>query len=490
MTDELDITTGSVTIRGATGGAKSQNSLGTYIVMGSNIAGSIFKFSAASNVAGCSVIDLLIEGAARAYTCTSAIEIVNCDNFSMRNVRIREVQGTALGMQRMVKGYISDLDVIQCGAASKPAIWVHGSGGSDVVQASTFIGIRVEHCYATDYFKIESGNHANKIIGLATEASTADVDDTGYPFLNIASGAIRTHISTAHFNANTGATAKDKVVIAGDQTTMSNCVWNGTIPTGGLDLNVTGDHFVGSDFNFYGLAGDEGKSIATFAGDYATVDNVTVRLRGGITVTGSHNIIKGWTLRGPNTARVVNIAVGASNNTVATFSANACGTSVTQGIYDQGTNSLINGVRLSFSAGGVAQGIEIASTSTYGIYTNNFIRDCGKNGIYCNGAGDPSEISNNVIRGYDEGNTGTYSGILMAPGTTVTTGGVMSGNVVYADGGTVEDSIRFEDTSGGLTGNPAHQYWAIIGNNARDGLQNGSFGAADGGNNIVTGNVT
>jgi hypothetical protein len=135
------------------------------IIIGSNITGSIIKYSAPAGVtrneagggkvSGLSFYDATGSGdSPGSYTCTAVLELTDFNLSKVENCYFHWIKGSAIAGQFMVMTNITGNVIRYCGATSKPAIYLNNATAGFTPQSMVISGNKVEVCHSDSYIKM------------------------------------------------------------------------------------------------------------------------------------------------------------------------------------------------------------------------------------------------------------------------------------------------------------------------------------------------
>lgn len=292
ITSGLVIDKESVVLRGSNRRGKhySGTPKGSYIKLGSDIAGSMVRFtsppdgSGSSSVAteGCGLLDLSFYGDNRAFKCEAAVHVEWSDVFFLQGLDCDRVNGRALWVQRCVKSYFADVHANQCGNTGKPGIHIDGINQfGRYAQGTTYSGLRVEININSPYIHIAGLPKANHFFHIGCEAH-ADVPASDQTFL--VCEAERQQFTSLHFNNRYADSEKPYVSVPGSRNVFEN-IRSQVGPSRALE--VSGSANVFSDVSIGDADTSTNVEAVKIDGSYNRLSNVIAEGCRGVTLGAS-----------------------------------------------------------------------------------------------------------------------------------------------------------------------------------------------------------
>jgi hypothetical protein len=241
------------------GSPVSTSSYGSYIKIGGNISGSVFKYSApgargtsgGGTISGLSFVDssnIGSWGTQGNYTLTACLELIDFNLSHVENCYFHFILGSAIKSQYMIMSNIRNCVFRYCGTTSKPALWLASdSGGTYVNQSVSISDCKLEVNHSAPYIQIDRYSEDIKIRGCGFEATPGTASSNQYYIYN---NSFANMISDCHFHANNGTSVY--LDTYGDQCQISNCEFNSD-PTTAPKLDMVSTNAQISNCIFRGL---------------------------------------------------------------------------------------------------------------------------------------------------------------------------------------------------------------------------------------------
>lgn len=238
VTDEITIPYSGITLQGISKTGKlwkSSEYQASYILLGADISGAIFKFTKMDSAPskGNTVKHLSFNGNNRSYFCDAAVWIYSSDGFTGDGLVFEQIKGRAIYTQRLVKGHISNIIISGCGDSSKPTIELGSIDVSNYTQSLTITSLSCETNYNDVYFKIDQYSQNNKLIGAGFETDSS-IPDTEQTYIQIDGDYHQ--LSDIHINRNGGTLPR--IVITGSYNSVQSVRSQGI--HGGDVFSITG----------------------------------------------------------------------------------------------------------------------------------------------------------------------------------------------------------------------------------------------------------
>lgn len=450
------------------------------------IAGSVFNFNGASIRKSGGISGVILDGASRGFTAVAAVNVENFDECWITDLKVENFRGSGLRVVRSIDGIYENIKLNSCGDTSRPALFLAGTGAGLVCEGATFRNVAIRNGYLDSYTRILVNNVNNTFSDFYYTAANADtIADTDQTFLVCQNGN-NNKFSKFHFGTHLGAIAKPKVKISADACTFDNVVFDGKCPPGSTMAEIIGNYFSGSNWSATAALGDaQDRHLLSVSGSYNTISSVATKWVGGVIVSGDYNVFSNMTFLRPKTAQVFHIQDTCIGTRITSTTCYLAEPEVSELALDEGSSTLLSGNIWAYNAGSTGYGIRTTSTGLLGIYTDNHINSCGKDGILL-GEGIPSVVQGNQINHWDTGDTGLYCAIRVSRTAVLPRSVACSGNVMLTGGSIVQGGIRIEDIAGDIVADPCVQYWQIVGNAiSASTIINAKHGFASGGKNTV-----
>jgi hypothetical protein len=494
--DTLLVDTGGIGL--VSKGRMSKSGTGARLKLLSNIDGPAIQFGdGTTNIAGCYMEKLCIDGNSMQYAVDSLVTVASCDQFTMRDCFLWFANGSALTTWRTVKSYFSGIDIYECGTATLPAVNIGPISTSDLTittQGTVFENLRVEECFGSAFMVIGQYNNANKIIGCGFEMGPPPTGYTaGFPFIASYSNII---IGNSHFNRlynpDLSSALATKVYLGSTASgsTITNCSFSaGTgcpsvILDGVTDVNISGVTCIGNS--------NRAMPAFSLKNSKRIKINAVTTQQPGVTMAGScSNCDLSWSQNGAGGTNTI-------SGSCCTISVNSTGSSFSSGpvidltgSYTQvGVISNTDNVNSVVQDSGNYNNVTVITQNPKGILINVLSSAVG--GVYhnCKGINIPTygilvtgskfgSISNNILSMAST----AIAGISLTSSTSqIASTGVISGNSVI--GAPAVKGIQITDDL--TSGSPDINNVLIVGNNC----DVTGISVPGGGNIIQSGNMT
>lgn len=215
---------------------------GSYISIGGNISGSVFKYSSPTGtrsdagggcVSGLAFRDPTGSGSAQGTrTLTACLELIDFNVSSVKDCSFHFILGSAIKTQFCVQSRLEGLHIRYCGTTAKPALWLASDSGAVYVTQACELSGNMEVCYDAAYIQ-EDRYSANNVFRFRFEADTAITTSNSLFF---ESSGSRTILDVCHFDRNLGVqfdfTANASLPM------LVGCMSNTNGPTAQIDCNT------------------------------------------------------------------------------------------------------------------------------------------------------------------------------------------------------------------------------------------------------------
>lgn len=297
-------------ILGGTSG-KTQSGRGPYIKLLTDFSKNIFKVEAPDplNPAGQQpgvTIDLTfsgyINGTSRRTIAGAALYMKQADFSTIRRLRGAYLGGSLIRVDRIIQGYLEDINAQYCGATGYPTFWCNGwqasvaAGLNDVnnaMQNCTLVGTRLENSVGAEALLIDEKDRANKWFGLGFEATGTSFPSGDFGF--VVNKGYHNQFFGMTLNDHlwiTSATAKllDLSATFGSTYDGVSCVLspNGA-RTSGDEIRLAGSGSTVMNVRGIANAGTYGVVLVRASGDRNTVENVYAYQCNPLALAGDYN---------------------------------------------------------------------------------------------------------------------------------------------------------------------------------------------------------
>jgi len=214
----------------------------------------------------------------RVVAVEAALKLTDFDHGRVENCGFHYIKGSAIKVDRAVKGNIKDFAIEYCGDTSQPSLWLNPQSSSNIPQSMVIELGKIEHCFNDDYLAIDADCERIKILAIGFESGNTDPANASCQ-IYIDSDGNETKMIGCHFNKN-GALHLN---ISGNGNQLDNCSFSGDNTNG--RITWSGVYGTLSNLVLRGASSNIGTQI-TVSGGYSQLNDINVVNGGNMVLSG------------------------------------------------------------------------------------------------------------------------------------------------------------------------------------------------------------